>query len=337
MRRLFAAVLFATLSMTLSLPFAPARAQEAGEIRIVRQFGLTYLPLIVAKSEKLIEKRAAAQGLRDLRVTWIQVGGGAAANDALLSGSAEFVSAGLGPFLTAWDRTRGNLDVRGVAALDASAVFLNTNNPRVAKLEDFGDNDRIALPAVRVSHQAVLLQMAAEKIWGPGQHTRLDRLTVALAHPDASAALQSGTEVTAHFGNAPFGFEQLKNPKIRRVLTSDDILDGPSTVTSLYTTGKFRAQNPKIYAAVLAALRDAQELIATNRARAADIYIAEEGKTLDPAALGAILADPLTRYNLSPVNTYKFADFMFRTGALRVRPDSWRDYYFPELHERPGS
>jgi NitT/TauT family transport system substrate-binding protein len=334
MRRLLAA--FAAL-LAFCLAPAPAKAQEATEIRVVRQFGLTYLPLIVAKSERLIEKHAAAQGLRDLRVTWIQVGGGAAANDALLSGSADFVSAGLGPFLTAWDRTRGNLDVRGDAALDASALFLNTSNPRVAKLEDFAETDRIALPAIRVSHQAVLLQMAAEKIWGAGQHGRLDRLTVALAHPDASVALQSGTEVTAHFGNAPFGFEQLKNPRIRRVLTSDDILGGPSTVTSLYTTGRFRAQNPKIYASVLAALREAQALIADNKPRAAEIYIAEEAPGLDPAALSAILADPLTRYDLAPVNTHKFAEFMHRTGALRTRPDSWRDYYFPELHERPGS
>jgi NitT/TauT family transport system substrate-binding protein len=334
MRRLLSA--FAAL-LSLALLPAPAKAQEAAEIRIVRQFGLTYLPLIVAKSERLVEKHAAALGLRDLRVTWIQVGGGAAANDALLSGSADFVSAGLGPFLTAWDRTRGNLDVRGDAALDASALFLNTSNPRVAKLEDFAETDRIALPAIRVSHQAVLLQMAAEKIWGAGQHGRLDRLTVALAHPDASVALQSGTEVTAHFGNAPFGFEQLKNPRIRRVLTSDDILGGPSTVTSLYTTGRFRAQNPKIYASVLAALREAQALIADNKPRAAEIYIAEEAPGLDPAALSAILADPLTRYDLAPVNTHKFAEFMHRTGALRTRPDSWRDYYFPELHERPGS
>jgi NitT/TauT family transport system substrate-binding protein len=314
-----------------------ARAQAPAEVRIVQQFGLTYLPLVIARQERLIEKHAARVGLRDLRVTWSRVGGGAAANDALLSGAADYVSAGLGPFLTAWDRTRGNLDVRGVAALDASALFLNTNNPRVTTIADFGERDRIALPAVRVSHQAVLLQIAAEKLWGQGQHGRLDRFTVALAHPDASSALLSGTEVTAHFSNAPFGQLQLKSPNIRRVTTSNEILGGPSTVTSLYTTARVRDASPLRNASVLAALAEAQTLIAEDRARAARIYAADEGGNTDVGFLTEILGEPTTRYDLAPISTHVFADFMHRTGALRTRPESWRDYYFPDLHARAGS
>ena len=41
-------------------------------------------------------------------------------------------------------------------------------------IKDFTEKDRIALPAVRVSIQAVVLQMAAEKVFGKGQEHKLD-------------------------------------------------------------------------------------------------------------------------------------------------------------------
>src|SRR5689334_659828 len=44
---------------------APARA-EVSEVRIVRQFGIHYLPLVIMEHEKLIEKAAAADGQKDL-------------------------------------------------------------------------------------------------------------------------------------------------------------------------------------------------------------------------------------------------------------------------------
>lgn len=327
----------------LILPFlvlglvTPARA-EVSEVRIAQQFGLTYLPLIVIRAEGLIEKRAEALGIGPLKVTWARFGGGAPSNDALLSGSVDYISTGLGPFLTLWDRTRGNLGVKGVGALDASSVLLNTNNPDVKSIADLTDRDRIALPSVKVSHQAVLLQMAAEQKYGFDQYARFDRLTVGLPHPEALAALLSGkTEITGHFGNAPFVYQELQKPGIRTILTSDEVLGGPSTVTSLFTTSKFRDANPKVYRAVFEALAEAQALIARDKALAARLYVAEEKSALSAAEIQAILERPDTRYTLTPLATGKFADFMHRTGALKTRPASWRDYYFPEIHELEGS
>ena len=53
-------------------------------------------------------------------------------------------------------------------------LYLNTINPNVKTIKDFTEKDRIALPAVRVSMQAVILQMAAEKVFGEGQEHKLD-------------------------------------------------------------------------------------------------------------------------------------------------------------------
>src|SRR6185312_3884163 len=110
-----------------------------------------------------------------------------------------------------------------VGAINSMPLYLNTRNPAVKTLKDFTDKDRIALPAVKVSIQAVTLQMAAEQAFGPGQQNKLDQLTVSMKHPDALAALLSGrSEVTAHFGSAPFQYQELEDKRAHRVLNSYD-------------------------------------------------------------------------------------------------------------------
>ena len=82
----------------------PARAE--GQIRIAEQFGVVYLMLNVARDQQLIEKAGRNAGL-DIKVDWVRLSGGAAVNDALLSGAVDIAGAGVGPLLTVWDRTHG--------------------------------------------------------------------------------------------------------------------------------------------------------------------------------------------------------------------------------------
>ena len=232
------------------------------------------------------------------------------------------------------DEVRARLDLGGKSFIRD----LNVNRPELKTLADLKDSDRIALPAVKVSHQAVLLEMAAANAYGPDQYDRFDKLTVTLAHPDAYAALLSGkTEITGHFGNSPFIYEELNNPGIHRLLSSEDIVGGLETVTSLFTTAKVRNDNPKVYRAVYAALQDAQALIAKDKGLAAQIYVDEEKGPLTAYDIRKILELPTTRFSATPINTRIFADFMFQTGALKTKPASWRDYYFSDLYALPGS
>src|SRR3990172_8951913 len=171
-------------------------------------------------------------------------------NDALLSGNLDFASGGVGPLLTIWDKTKGNLNVKGVAAINAMPLYLNTNNPKVKSLKDFTDKDRIALPAVRVSIQARTLQMAAEQAFGKGKHDALDKWTVSMKHPDGVAIMLAGSsEITAHFTAAPFMYQELNDPKVRKVISSYDVLGGPSTFNLIWATSEFRKNNPKTYKA----------------------------------------------------------------------------------------
>ena len=187
MGNLLARVVLLAAAALLSL----AARGEMAEIKVAQQYGIGYLPLMLMEEQKLIEKHAKAAGL-DVKVGWAKFAGGNVMNDALLSNSLQFASGGVGPLVTLWSRTRGNLDVKAVSAINSMPLYLNTRNPNVKTLKDFTDKDRIALPAVKVSIQAVTLQMAAEKAFGDGQHARLDPLTVTMSHPDAQTALLSG-------------------------------------------------------------------------------------------------------------------------------------------------
>jgi NitT/TauT family transport system substrate-binding protein len=305
-------------------------------VRIARQYGLGYLPLIVAEQQHLIEKHARAAGLGDVKVTWATLGGGSATNDALLSGSVDYVSSGVAPLVVLWAKSNGA--VKGLAALDTSPLFLNTSNPTVKSIRDFGDKDRIALPAVKVSIQAIVLQMAAAKAFGFENYARLDKLTVSMKHPDAMAALLSGkSEINGHLTSPPFMFQELDNKGIRTVLNSYDVLGGPHTFNVISTTKVFYEANPKVNRAVLAAIEEADEFIKKNRKAAAEIYIKSSGTKESPSDLLSQLNNPALGYSTTPTNVARFADFMYQTGTIKTRPKDWKDLFFPAVHGKKGS
>jgi len=326
------------LCAALGLAALPAASAEMSEIHVSRQYGISYLPLMIMEDQKLIEKHAKAAGV-DVKVEWSKFASGAVMNDALLSGNLQFASGGVGPFTTLWAKTRGNLDVKAVGAINSMPLFLVTNNPKVKTVKDFTDQDKIALPAVKVSIQAVTLQMAAEKAFGPGQQYKLDPLTVSMSHPDAETALLSRkSEVTAHLGSPPFQYQELKEPGMHKVFSSYDVLGGPATFNVVWTTTKFHDENPKVYAAFVAALDDATAQINRDKRVAAQTYLRiskDKRDSLDDIL--KMLNDPEIKYTTTPNNTMKYVDFMYKIGSIKAKPDSWKDMYFPNAHKLPGS
>ncbi len=294
-------------------------AQAEGRIRIAEQFGVVYLLLNVAEDQQLIEKHAKAEGI-DAKVEWIKLSGGSAVNDALLSGNIDVAGAGVGPLLTIWDRTKGRQNVKGVASLGNFPYYLVSNKPSVKTIADFGEKDRIALPAVGVSVQSRILQMASAKLWGDKDYDRLDKLSVAVPHPDATAAiLKGGTEISGHFGNPPFQDQELAgNPQAHVVLDSYQVLGGPASATVLYATEKYRNDNPKTYKAFVEALNEAAEFITAHPEQAADIYVKVSGDSrIDRQLLLKIIKSPQVQFKTTPQNTSRWPSSC--TGSARSR------------------
>jgi NitT/TauT family transport system substrate-binding protein len=330
--------ILAVVVAALSLALLPTANAEMSEIHVSRQYGISYLPLMIMEDQKLIAKHAKAMGV-DVKVDWSTFASGAVMNDALLSGNLQFASGGVAPFTTLWAKTRDNLKVEAVAAINSMPLFLVTRDPNVKTVKDFTSKDKIALPAVKVSIQAVTLQMAAEKAFGPGQQYKLDPLTVSMSHPDGETALLSGkSEVTAHLSSPPFQYQELKAPGMHKVFSSYDVLGGPATFNLVWTTTKFHDENPKIYAAFVAALDDAEAQINQDKRKAAETYLRiskDKRDTLDDIL--QMLNDPEIKFTTTPHNMMKYVDFMYKVGSIKKKPDSWKEMFFPNAQKLHGS
>lgn len=331
----------AAAAMAVAAVAAPQGASaEVSELKVpLGAGGFGFLPLHIMKEYGLVEEEAKKEGL-DLTVDWSNIGGPSAMNEALLSGAASFISAGPPSFLTLWDKTRTNLEVKGVAAMSTMPMFLNTNDPEIKSLDDITGEMKIGVTSVKVSIPSIIMQMYARETLGDDQTFHYDPLTVSMAHPDSVIALVSRNgSIAAHYASQPFSQRELEEEGIHTIQNSDDVMGGPTTFTMISTTTKFHDENPKSYAAFVSALKRAQEMIADDPETSLDVLIESMGggSALDRDEMMAILKDPSTRYTTKPENVMKYATFMHEIGSLGAAPESIGDLFFETAEVEGGN
>jgi NitT/TauT family transport system substrate-binding protein len=229
--------------------------------------------------------------------------------------------------------------VKGVAAMSSLPMYLNARADHLKKLDDITDRDKIAVTAVKVSIPSIIMQMYAREKYGADQAYRFDKYTVTMTHPDGVIALLSGSGgISAHFTSPPFHQRERKDSHIHTIMTSDEVMGGSTTFTMLSTTTAFRDKNPKVYAAVLKALDDAIDVIIEDKQDAAETLLASTAEGgFSPDEIVSLLNDPSVRFTTTPENVMKYADFMHSVGSIKNRPASWKDLFFPEVQDAPGS
>ena len=317
------------LALALILVLAPgasADAQEAKQLRIVKQPGLGYLQLIVMREQKLLEKR-----LPGVEIEWRQLTSGPVIRDAMVAGQMDVGSGGVGPFVQAVDK---GLDWKILGALNEMPLYLNCARDDIRSLKDVKPTDRIAMPALG-SIQHVALQMAAEKELGDPK--KLNQQIVAMSHPDATAAILSKREITCHLTSPPYQYEQLRDKGIRKVLDSYQAVGGPHTFNLVWASEKWVKANPTATRAFVDALREATDFIAQKSAEAARLYATSEKSKSSADEILAIMKQDGIKYTMTPSGLLKFAGFMHKIGMIKTVPPSWRDYAFDHLHGLPGS
>jgi NitT/TauT family transport system substrate-binding protein len=130
---------------------------------------------------------------------------------------------------------------------------------------------------------------------------------------------------------------QRNRRSVRAVLTSDDLLGGPSTFLILFGSEKFAESNPKTMRAVLSAMEQAMAYINEHRRLAAELYLKVEKSPMTVEFVEQILADPASEFVIEPTRIMKYAEFMGRTGALRQTPKAWKELFLPLIADRNGS
>src|SRR6266849_5162864 len=148
------------------------KKMRIGEASIVRAVATSAILLLAlrspsARAETSEITHAKQRGIGNLKVNWKTFGGSGFQQSAIIAGQLEFVSSGVPWFLLLWDKMNG--EVKSAGALDSMPLYLNTRDPKVKSLKDFSEKNKIGVPAIKSSVQAMTLQMAALKVFGPGQ------------------------------------------------------------------------------------------------------------------------------------------------------------------------
>lgn len=323
---------------TLGFNIRPAHA-EVNRLRVSHGYGILYLPLIVMRDQKMMEKQAEKAGLGTMSMEWQTLDGGNVINDAMLAGSLDIAGTGSPGFITLWAKARGipRAEVIGVSGMSTCALVLNANRPHLKTLADFTPNDKIALPGIKTSLAAVVLQMLVAKQFGAENYAKLDPMTVGLPHPEAAQALLSGkTEIAAHFASPPFSIIELNNPSIHKVIAASDVL-GDSTLDVIFAPKRFVDANPRTMQVFLAALDEANEFISKDPMAAAQAFNRITRTTATDDDVVKMIKDPDTRFSATPHGVLEYSRFMHSVGTVRSRADSWKDLFMPALHDRQGS
>jgi NitT/TauT family transport system substrate-binding protein len=327
------------LAAVTAAAVATTAIAQVPEVRFARQFSMGYLQFNLMEHHQLLEKHARAAGIPEVKVVWATFNSPAAMNDALLSGSVDIVSGGVPGLLTIWARTRGTPNaVKGVTAFSSQPIFLNTRNPGVKGIADFTEQDKIAVPAVKVSLQAMMLQMAAAKQWGQANFAKLDPLTVGMSPPDATVALLSESAgITSVFSVPPFQFQQLEKAGIRTVLNSYDVFGAPHSFTVAWTSSQFRDKNTVLYKVLIAAFDEATQMLNKDVRQASQYWIDNVKSKLTLDKVAEIASGKQVKWTMVPENTMKYAEFMYAVGSIKAMPKDWKELFFPEIHALPGS
>jgi NitT/TauT family transport system substrate-binding protein len=332
------AAILLTAAATLLIS-APRAFAAATEVRVSRGYSVLYLPQMMMQKHQLIEKQITKLGLGDTKVVWRVLDGGNVINDALLAGALDIAAVGTPGFLILWSKALGNpsVEISGLSGISSTPMYLNTTNPKIKSLADFGLGDKIAVAGIKSSLPAGILQMMAAHEFGPQNYARLDNLTVSIPYPDATTAMLSGrSEINAHVASPPFSFIELDNPNIRRVANSADIL-GDMTLVMSATPKRFHDANPQLCKAYVAALDEANQMIAADPQAAADTYNEVSPTKVPNSMMLRILGDKDTHFSTKPSGIARWASFMKSIGVIKQDVVDWKQFFYSESHALDGS
>jgi len=78
-------------------------------------------------------------------------------------------------------------------------------------------------------------------------------------------------------------------------------------------------------------------MVAQDPKQAAELYLSVTKEKLSVDELVAIIKQPGAIFSATPERSMLWAEYMHRIGMIKQKPASWKDYTFPNIHDRKGS
>lgn len=309
---------------------AIVQAQAPLKVTFAQQRGLLYLPIDMMVLGGVLQREADKAGLGKVDASVTTLNGPGPVIDALLSGAVDYGTTALPSLLTLWGKTRGTPnEVRAVGAISNGAMTLYSINPAVKTIADFSDKDKIAVPTVKLSFNAMMLEMAADKLWG--DPFRLDPFTVSLGHPDAVAAMAAGfgkATVSAHVAVQPFTEAGLRFPGAHVVADSREVFGGAITQITMPASRRTKERNPDLFKTVGSALQESIRVCNADKRASATLWKAAQNAPESIDELVHLLDDPGFEFTAQPKRIVFFSNFLEKVGQLKVKPADWKEVFW---------
>lgn len=337
LRRAFAAFLVA---LVCAAPCAAQtrgkgeRAPRSGDIAIGVGHGIGFLPLFIAQDLRLLEKHAKASGLSG-KLALRRFPTASPMRQALAKGEIAAGTFGLPAFLLARDASRQTpQELLAVSGLTTLPLVLVTARADIRGLDDLKPADKIAVPML-TAPQVSYLSMQTHPWFG---RERLRQQLVVMPHQESLEALTEGKGIAAYFSSPPFTQLALRDPKIRAVTSSVDIMGGKTSFLVLASPKAALASHPKLPEVLAKAIEEASGIIRNDPRRAAMIWLKwEPSHTLDARTVEGILRDLKNDFGSGVFGVEATATYLRRDNRLRDRVPSWKDVVAPAVAAGQGS
>lgn len=300
-------IVCALMAVMFAVPtFAETQDFTGTTVRLAQQYGLHYAPVYVMERLGILEKYLPGATLE-----WRSLGGGSAMNEALISGTLDVAFMGIPPVLIAWDKGATYKIAAGICVPPSE---LMVKGDSIKSIADLTEKDKIAVPSIG-SIQHIMLAIAAERELG-NSHA-LDNNLVAMANPDAYAALISGTEVVGHFASMPYIDKELQDG-MTSILTAKQAFADQASILCVATEAIHG--NEAVYNGLMAALEEAIALINEQGEEVLNI-IAEVEKITPEQALQYLNWEG-TIYSTELYGVQGLADFMVANEFIKTQLNS---------------
>ena len=306
----------------------PARtfAQANDPIRIAAEYGLAYAPLyVIAKKPEFIRKY-----LPNANVTLVQLAGGAAVREALISNTVDVGAMAMSPVIQGWDK---GADIKIASGLSFMPFELITYRPDLKSVKDLKPGDKVNVISIG-SPQTLVMKMAAQKYFGG--YDALDDLFVVMPHPDAVAAVLAHRDIVAEFASPPFIRALMSQPGMHVMLTNRDFPEANFMYVAEAASGNFVRQRPDAYNAIVRATKDAIDWINAKPADAAAFLATDQAGKMTAADWLAEIKQPGVKFTAVPTGLHELSIFMKNIG-MTSKAGTYDDLTWPNLHGAGGN
>ena len=316
MKKLFGLLLVLVLLASPALLPMSAAAEEPVKITIAYQYGIAYLPLVVMKDQRLIEKYAP-----DVEVNWQVLNSGPAINEGMITGSIDVGAMGIAPAIIGVIR---GIPYKIFSALSSQPQAIMTNNPNLRTLQDITPETRIAVVNISGIQHIFLAMMAKNEL---GDAHAMDNNIVAMSHPDGMAALLAGS-VDCQVATAPYLFME-REAGMYTCSSIDTVWPVGNTFIVGVASASLKEKHPEVYDALIKAMADANDYLTHQKEAAASALC--DGLDVDDATLLRWISDPACGYDCQTRGLMQMATFMAENGFVDRTPADYAELVYDNV------